>query len=373
MDRPDAHRPIGARQHDDPGSADAPFAVPIPIRRPGRGLGAPRPRKPIDQNPPRRTGARHRVEGGPITPAGIPVISLSSIDRLGPVVTEDGYATDRLPIVGGRFDPAARHALADSADTDTAFAIEEPDNGPDTDKLPIITPDFPAPEPRDTWPDPVDDDPAPRVRDTWPVPSADESDRPAPDYGGDDEVFARMIDRSRRRRAPRWVAPLAASVAGAVLIGGGYLQFRGPAPESAAASSPLEPVPSATAIAASCPTEQTDGKLQSNGPGGTDSGIAAILAFQHAYYVARSGDEARTLVASNAALPSGAAIQAGIDTIPVGTTHCLDIAPGPAAGQYLVTITEFRPDAVPIVYNPQLVDTAAVGTKTLITSIGPVR
>lgn len=357
MDRPDAHRPIGARQHD-PGSADAPFAAPIPIRRAGRDLGAPRPRKPIEQDQPRRTGARHRVEGGPITPAGIPVISLPSSDRLGHLVTEDAYATDRLPVVGGRFDPVARHALADAAATDTAFAIEEPDNGPDTDKLPIITPDFPAPEPRDTWPDPVEDEP----------------DRPAPDYGGDDEVFARMIDRSRRHRTPRWVAPLAASVAGAVLIGGAYLQFRGPAPESAAASSPLEPAPpSATAIAASCPTEQIGDSLRSNGAGGTDSGIAAILAFQHAYYVARSGDEARTLVASNAALPSGAAIQAGIDTIPVGTTHCLDIAPGPAAGQYLVTITEFRPDAVPIVYNPQLVDTATVGTKTLITSIGPVR
>ncbi|MDO3648454.1 hypothetical protein [Nocardia mangyaensis] len=376
MDRPDAHRPIGARQHD-PGSADAPFAAPIPIRRAGRDLGAPRPRKPSEQNQPRRTGARHRVEGGPITPAGIPVISLSSNDRLGHLVTEDAYATDRLPVVGGRFDPVARHALADSAATDTAFAIEEPDNGPDTDKLPIITPGFPPPDVHDAWPDPVDDDPdrpAPRARDTWPVQTADEPDRPAPDYGGDDEVYTRMIDRSRRRRAPKWVAPLAASVAGAVLIGGAYLQFRGPAPESAAASSPLEPAPaSATAIAASCPTEQIGDSLRSNGAGGTDSGIAAILAFQHAYYVARSGDEARTLVASNAALPSGAAIQAGIDTIPVGTTHCLEIAPGPADGQYLVTITEFRPDAVPIVYNPQLVDTATVGTKTLITSIGPVR
>ncbi|MFE3543285.1 hypothetical protein ACFXK0_09955 [Nocardia sp. NPDC059177] len=340
MDRPDAHRPIGARQHD-PGSA----------HRTGRDRGAPRPRRLTESAEPSPAGPRHRVEGGPTTPAGIPVIPVAAI------VTEDSFPTDRLPVVGGRFDPVARHALPD-----TAFAIEEPDNGPDTDELPIITPDTRAPETighRAPWEPPA---PGPDT----------ESARPAPDYNGDDEVFARMIDRSRRRSVPRWVAPLAASVAGAALIGGGYLQFRGPAPASTAASSPIE-TPAVTTAAGSCPAEQVGNQIQGNGPGGTDSGVSAILAFQHAYYVARSGDQARTLVAANAALPSGADIQAGIDTIPAGTTHCLAIVPGSEDGQYLVTITEYRPDEVPIRYNPQLVGTAVVGGKTLITSIGPVR
>ncbi|WP_336083727.1 hypothetical protein [Nocardia sp. SSK8] len=312
MDRPDAHRPNGARR------------------------------------------PRHRVEGGPTTPAGIPVIPVSA------VLTEDSFPTDKLPVVGGRFDPVARHALPD-----TAFAIEEPDNGPDTDELPIITPETRAPEPPVA---PVAAVAPLPVRAPW-EPQDTEPARPAPDYHGDDEVFARMIDRSRRRRAPRWAAPLAASVAGAVLIGGGYLQFRGPAPESTAASTPIESAPAAGA----CPAQQVGNQIQGNGPGGTENGIAAILAFQHAYYVARSGDQARTLVAADAALPSGAAIQAGIDTIPVGTTHCLAISPAGPDGRYYVTITEYRPDEVPIRYNPQLVGTAEIGGKTLITSIGPVR
>ncbi len=182
-----------------------------------------------------------------------------------------------------------------------------------------------------------------------------------------------MIDRSKRRRTPRWVAPLAASVAGAVLIGVGYFQFGGPAPASTSASTTLSTVAAPAPGVGHCPSEQVGSLVRGNGPGGTDSGVSAIMAFQHAYYVARSGDQARTLVAGDAALPTGAQIQSGIDTIPVGTTHCLDITPGAFAGQYFVTITEYRPDEVPIVYNPQLVGTTKVGAKTLITSIGPVR
>ncbi|MEV6657878.1 hypothetical protein [Nocardia fluminea] len=458
MDRPEAHRPIGARQHD-PGSAGAPLAAVTPIRR-SRDLSAPRPRRVSDQP---TGGARHRIEGGPTTPAGIPVISAARLrdaehDEVVPVVPGDATVTDRLPVVGGKFDPGARHRLPD-----TAFSID--DNGPDTDQLPIITsvgpawatldhprpghdaaatrhsrptPEYPgadtfpprpaavptsgadtfprrlAPENRpDTFPPrPVPDNradtfpprPAPEYRgpDTFPPHPApdyrgadtfpprlapgypetdalssndtahgadDETSRAAPDYSGDDEVFARMIDRSKRRRVPRWVAPLVASVAGAVLLGGTYVQLRGPAPASTAASTPLIPS-SVSPVTAECPTEQIGAMVRGNGAGGTESGIAAIMAFQHAYYVARSGDEARTLVAPGAVAPSAAAIQAGIDSTPVGTTHCVEITPGAYAGQYLVKITAFRPDSAPSTYTPQLVGTAEVGNKTLITSFG---
>ncbi|MGW5922037.1 hypothetical protein ACWFPY_23865 [Nocardia fluminea] len=441
MDRPEAHRPIGARQHD-PGSAGAPLAAVTPIRR-SRDLSAPRPRRVSDQP---TGGARHRIEGGPTTPAGIPVISAARLrdaehDEVVPVVPADATVTDRLPVVGGKFDPGARHRLPD-----TAFSMD--DNGPDTDQLPIVTspgpawaaldhprpgydaaatrPSRPTPEypgadtfpPRpaavptsgtDTFPrrlapenraDTFPPRPAPGYRgpdtfpprpapdhlgaDTFPprlapgypetdAPSShaadDESSRAAPDYNGNDEVFARMIDRSKRRRVPRWVAPLVASVAGAVLLGGTYIQLRGPAPASTAASTPLIPS-SMSPVTAECPTEQIGAMVRGNGAGGTESGIAAIMAFQHAYYVARSGDEARTLVAPGAVAPSAAAIQAGIDSTPVGTTHCVEITPGAYAGQYLVKITAFRPDSAPSTYTPQLVGTAEVGNKTLITSFG---
>ncbi len=370
MDRPEAHRSTGAREHD-PGSVGGPFTAATP-RRGGRELGAP-PRRVSETAAP-TTGPRHRLGGGPRTPAGIPVISLPAAHTLN-LPPQDAYATDRLPIVGGPFDPGARHALPE-----VPLRIGNADNGPDTDRLPIVTRDMlaPASEPLALAshalalaPEPVVAPPAPALVAARPDPVPP---RPAPDYSGDDEVFARMINRNQRRRPPRWAAPLAASMAGALLIGGGYFQLRGPAPESAAASTPIESSQAdATPAAGNCPAEQVGSKIQGNGPGGTENGVAAILAFQHAYYVARSGDQARTLVSGDAALPSGADIQAGIDTIPVGTTHCLAITPAAYAGQYFVVITEFRPDEVPIIYNPQLVGTAKVGGKYLITSIGPVR
>ncbi|WP_188827231.1 hypothetical protein [Nocardia camponoti] len=188
-----------------------------------------------------------------------------------------------------------------------------------------------------------------------------------------DDAFARMLDRSRQTGPfglPRWAAPLAASVAAAALIGGAYLQFGGPAPESTSSSTPL---PNQVVAGGTCPTEHVGSRFQSNGPGGSDSGIAAILAFQHAYYVARSGELARASVAPDMTAPSSGDIQAGIDTIPVGTTHCLNITPAAFAGQYYVVITEYRPDSVPIQYNAQLVGTTKVGDKSVISSIGPVR
>ncbi|MFC4128714.1 hypothetical protein [Nocardia rhizosphaerae] len=516
MDRPDAHRPTGARQHD-PGSVGGPFGA-APGRHSARDLGAPPPRR-VTATADSDTGPRHRLGGGPRTPAGIPVISLPPVPALN-MGTKDGYATDRLPIVGGPLDPGAHHALADipspapthgsgpaterfPTSTDTAFghAPGAGTHAPDAmsastgTHTPVPSP-APTPAPGSTATDPRPAAPAPTARQprvpsparvqayapatsattrapmsapapariatdatrrhapaatpapisprghsstparpaphgltpsptpaavstpvSWhgpaatyesaptaaaapaavhapttprastaasqaPAASATDPDsllaqhdpdpsRPAPDYGGDDEVFVRMINRSKRRRPPRWAAPLAASMAGALLIGGGYFQLRGPAPESAAASSPIgagsAPAPSR------CPAEQVGSRIQGNGPGGTENGVAAILAFQHAYYVARSGDQARTLVSKNSDLPSGADIQAGIDTIPAGTTHCLSITPAADAGQYFVEITEFRPDEVPITYNPQLVGTAEVGGKYLITSIGPAR
>ncbi|MFD3508160.1 hypothetical protein [Nocardia sp. NPDC058666] len=455
MDRPEAHRPIGARRQE-PGSAGAPLAAVTPIRR-SRDIGAPRPRR-LSEQP--AGGARHRIEGGPTTPAGIPVISAA-----------DSYVTDRLPVVGGKFDPGARQGDSDRngqadpgpdgwdpASPDIAFSIG--DNGPDTDQLPVIAappgwkdasrsargaanaqpaadhrtpgsapafhsadtfpprpalelpganmlnlsgadtfpahhaldlsgadtfPPRPAPAPLDADTFPPRPTSAPQGADTFPPRAADglgagaapsrpsangnEPSRPAPDYNGDDAVFARMIDRSKRRRVPRWVGPLAASVAGAVLLGGTYLQLREPSPTSTSTSTPLVPT-SAGPVTAACPTEQIGTMVRGKGEGGTDSGIAAILAFQHAYYVARSGDQARTLVAAEAVAPSAAAIQAGIDSTPVGTTHCVEITPGAFAGQYLVKVTAFRPDAAPSTYTPQLVGTAEVGGKTLISSFG---
>jgi hypothetical protein len=152
------------------------------------------------------------------------------------------------------------------------------------------------------------------------------------------------------------------------LLSAALVQFRGdPAPT--AASSPTDVPASATIPATQCPSEEVGNRIQGNGAGGGDSGPAVILAFQYAYYVTRSSEQARAVVAPDAAVSSLADIQHGIDTIPAGTTHCVTITPGASVGQYLVQISEQRPNARSVAYNAQLVTTARAGGKTLITGI----
>lgn len=125
--------------------------------------------------------------------------------------------------------------------------------------------------------------------------------------------------------------PVLLGVAGVVALGAAaYVQFAVVGGEDARA--PAATAPSATAPAAPgtdpyCAAERVGNTVQGNSAGGTDSGPGAIFGFQHAYYVARSGEQARTLVAADAAVPPAADIQRGIDGIPAGTTHCVRITP----------------------------------------------
>lgn len=187
----------------------------------------------------------------------------------------------------------------------------------------------------------------------------------------EEDVFTRMIDRSPKRgRVRRWAPALIASI-GALALTGGALTFLGsddPAPTSSSAPAPAaEPAPAA----APCAFERVGDRFQGNIEGGTDSGPSAIFAFQHAYYVTRSAELARAVVAPNASVPTAEAIQTGIDSIPAGTTHCVTITPGSFAGQFRVVVTEKRPDSAATTYNPQLVSVARTGDRTLITGIAP--
>lgn len=173
--------------------------------------------------------------------------------------------------------------------------------------------------------------------------------------------------------------PVLLGVAGVAALGAAaYVQFavvgageQTTAPTAAnPPAAPAQDIP--PAADPNCPAERIGNTVQGNGPGGTGSGTDAIFGFQHAYYVTRSGEQARTVVAPDAAVPPAADIQHGIDTIPAGTTHCLQITPGAFVGQYTVVVTEHRPGAAPLGYNPQLVTTMRIGDRTLITGIGPM-
>ncbi|MFE1594838.1 hypothetical protein [Nocardia sp. NPDC058705] len=217
----------------------------------------------------------------------------------------------------------------------------------------------------DPAPGPDDDFDAELVQFPWPDAAADEYDD------------ARVLEpsgalRANRKRQRAWVV-LAVSVLVLVIAATGvfFLLFgRGGDNTARQAASPLHfTAGNLTAdTAGSCPTERTDIVVRSAEAGGTGSGPDAILAFQYAYYVSRSGEQARAVVAPGAEISPAAVIQRGIDTIPVGTTHCVRITTV-AADRFTVEVTEFRPAGAPATYTKQSVRTELVGDRTLITGI----
>ncbi|MFD4356588.1 hypothetical protein ACFWPX_28830 [Nocardia sp. NPDC058518] len=217
----------------------------------------------------------------------------------------------------------------------------------------------------DHAPGPDDDYDAELVQFPWPEAAADDYDN------------ARVLEpsgalRANRKRQRTWVV-LAVSVLVLVLAATGvfFLLFgRGDSDTARDTAPPLHfTAGNLTAdTAGSCPTERTEIVLRSAESGGTGSGPDAVLAFQYAYYVTRSGEQARAVVTPDADVSPAAVIQRGIDTIPVGTTHCVRITTV-AADRFTVEVTEFRPAGAPATYTKQSVRTALVGDRTLITGI----
>ncbi|MFE3317541.1 hypothetical protein [Nocardia sp. NPDC059195] len=97
------------------------------------------------------------------------------------------------------------------------------------------------------------------------------------------------------------------------------------------------------------------------------TGVAAIAAFEAAYYHARDGGLAREVVAAQAAVSDASTIQAGIDSAPPGTTYCARIQIL-TSGLYSVEITETRPGAPPTVWR-QRISTTQLDWHSVITAI----
>ncbi|MFD4406636.1 hypothetical protein ACFWPH_28135 [Nocardia sp. NPDC058499] len=117
-----------------------------------------------------------------------------------------------------------------------------------------------------------------------------------------------------------------------------------------------------------CPTRIEGDTVTGAGRGGTGSGPEAILAFENAYYIERSGAAARTFTTAEASVPVAEVIQAGIDSVPAGTTHCVRISPaGPDT--WAVDLSEYRPGEGPQLYL-QTITTTRRDDKVLITGIG---
>ncbi|MGK8520196.1 hypothetical protein ACRS6B_00855 [Nocardia asteroides] len=174
-------------------------------------------------------------------------------------------------------------------------------------------------------------------------------------------VRARRPARRGRRRA--WLVGgvgLAASLAAAALV----LVY------TDAASAPRQSATVADPVLGGGPgCEPTRGRqlVRGNGTGSTASGPDVILAFQHAYYVTRSGAVARSLTVPDAAVPPVAVIDAGIASVPAGTQHCVMVTPM-LDGRYDVVITELRPDSANRTYR-QFVTVAVIDGKSTIIKI----
>ncbi|WP_446221387.1 hypothetical protein ACTWPB_15575 [Nocardia sp. IBHARD005] len=119
--------------------------------------------------------------------------------------------------------------------------------------------------------------------------------------------------------------------------------------------------------------EETAGPdvVTGSGPGDTTSGPAAILGFNHAYYVDRSSEQARRFLTSDSAVTTGDRLQTGIDAVSADTRHCVSISAVNTTGEsarWAVTVAEFRPDTEPWIAR-QAVTTRTVDGATLISEI----
>jgi len=120
-----------------------------------------------------------------------------------------------------------------------------------------------------------------------------------------------------------------------------------------------------------CEQRRTGDVISGTDPGGTSDGPSAILAFERAYYVQRSGFAARGVVANDANVPAADQIQRGINQVPVGTLYCVQITrAGSDAGEahWEVRLTQQLLGEQPQTFT-QIITTRTAGNRTLITAI----
>ncbi|WP_067862658.1 hypothetical protein, partial [Nocardia shimofusensis] len=147
-----------------------------------------------------------------------------------------------------------------------------------------------------------------------------------------------------------------------------------PVEQATRTPAPTTLAPEAAAVATpGCEQRNSAEVVSGTQPGGTTDGPSAILAFEHAYYVLRSGAAARAVVTPDSAVPAADQIQRGIDQVPVGTRYCVHItkAHAPSADgltRWEVRLTQQYPDEQPKTFLQSIATRSHTG-KTLIESI----
>jgi hypothetical protein len=137
--------------------------------------------------------------------------------------------------------------------------------------------------------------------------------------------------RPRRRISPTWIAATgvaAAALIGAVVIVNGQDDAPDTTNSTVVAAPTAAPRASTTAPTSAAPTPfctaaSTPDATTTDAAGGRGNAVDVIAAFEHAYYVERSGTAVASLLVSPAPPER---IQAVIDRTPAGTEHCVTIA-----------------------------------------------
>lgn len=150
---------------------------------------------------------------------------------------------------------------------------------------------------------------------------------------------------------------------GRTLVGGGDETASEPTSSPKLSSSAVAPSPATSqnavdskaavkeAMAAECKPSDKD-PVRGSGPGSQDSGSDVIFAFDHAYYVGRSGEKARSYLADHLTKTTAETMQEAIDELPEGTGHCLEMTPKEGEEDvWSVTLTEFIPDGDEVTKN----------------------
>ncbi|MQY23349.1 hypothetical protein [Nocardia macrotermitis] len=189
-----------------------------------------------------------------------------------------------------------------------------------------------------------------------------DDDDMALDFGSSSgrQTSAPTSDGSRRNRGVLYGGIAAGVVVVLAIVGVIVYAMRGgdhPSPNPTATPGAQAPTQDG---GASCQTYKSGGTTVGNGPGDTNSGVGAILGFEHAIYTDRSAAKALTFVKPNTVNVA----QQVIDQYPVGTTYCLRINEL-TANSFLVVITENTPDGKTQTYR-EAFDTQQVDGKYLI-------
>ncbi|MEU6561093.1 hypothetical protein [Nocardia nova] len=138
---------------------------------------------------------------------------------------------------------------------------------------------------------------------------------------------------------------------------------------TSAPAAPATSVPPSSPIATDgCEQKRTAEVVSGTDPGGTATGPDAILAFERAYYVQRSGFAARAVVAGDSSVPAADQIQRGINQVPVGTRYCVLVTRTGDESQWEVRLTQQLPDEQPHEFT-QIISTRSESGRTLITAI----